>query len=107
VAKIHIKKGDSVLVISGKNKGKRGKVLSVDTEAGRVMIEGVNMMKKHQKPSQKIMQGGVIEKEAPVSASQAMLWCSKCSKPVRTGHKMLDNGKKVRICRSCGEVLDR
>ena len=107
MATIHVKKGDSVVVISGKSKGKRGRVLRVDKDAGRVVIEGVNMIKKHQKPTQKVMQGGIIEKEGPVSAAAVMIWCPKCTKPVRTGHKVLENGKKVRVCSRCGEVLDK
>lgn len=105
--KVHIKKGDTVFVISGKNKGKRGKVLKVIPEKGRVLVEGVNLVKKHQKPTQKVMQGGIITKEAPIAASAAMLWCSKCSKPTRIRHKVLEGGKKVRVCSRCSEVLDR
>lgn len=104
---LHIKKGDTVVVISGKSKGKRGKVLRVDPDKQRVVIEGVNMVKKHQKPTQKIMQGGIIEKEASIAASAAMLWCAKCQEPARTGHKVLEGGKKVRVCHRCGEVLDK
>jgi large subunit ribosomal protein L24 len=105
--RLHVKKGDTVLVISGKNKGKRGKVLRVDTGDERILVEGVNMVKKHQKPTQKVMQGGIIEKEAPIAASAAMLYCPKCGRPARVGHKDLEGGKKVRICARCGEVLDK
>ncbi len=105
--KMHIKQGDTVVVISGKSKGKRGKVLRVDPTKNRVVIEGVNIVKKHQKPTQKIMQGGIVEKEAPIAASAAMVWCAKCQEPARTRHKVLEGGKKVRVCHRCGEVLDR
>ncbi len=106
-SKVHIKKGDQVVVISGKNKGKRGKVLRVIPEDQRVVIEGVNMVKKHQRPTQKIMQGGIIDKEAPLSASAVMIWCPKCQEPSRIQSKVLDDGKKVRTCARCGEVLDK
>ena len=106
-SKVHVKKGDQVAVISGKDKGKRGKVLRVIPETNRVVVEGVNMVKKHQRPTQKIMQGGIIEKEAPLSASAVMIWCPKCQEPSRTGSKVLDDGKKVRPCARCVEVLDK
>jgi large subunit ribosomal protein L24 len=106
-SKVHVKKGDQVAVVSGKHKGKRGKVLRVMPEDNRVIVEGVNMVKKHQRPTQKIMQGGIIDKEAPLSASAVMIWCTKCQEPSRTGVKVLDNGKKVRTCARCGDVLDK
>lgn len=105
--KLHVKKGDSVMVIAGKNKGKKGKVIGVIPDKGRVVVEGVNIVKKHQKPTQKTMQGGIIEQEAPFAASNVMIMCPKCNEPVRVGHKTLDNGKNVRTCASCGEVLDK
>jgi len=106
-SKVHVKKGDQVAVVSGKNKGKRGKVLRVIPATQRVIVEGVNMVKKHQRPTQKVMQGGIIDKEAPLSASVVMIWCPKCQEPSRTGSKVLDDGKKVRTCARCGEVLDK
>ncbi|MDP2859537.1 MAG: 50S ribosomal protein L24 [Bacillota bacterium] len=106
-SKVHVKKGDQVAVVSGKNKGKRGKVLRVILDTQRVIVEGVNMVKKHQRPTQKVMQGGIIDKEAPLSASAVMIWCPRCQEPSRTRSKILDDGKKVRTCARCGEVLDK
>lgn len=100
-----IKKEDTILVISGDEKGKRGRVLEVELEKARLVVERINIIKKHMKPNNKYKQGGIIEKEAPVSLSNVMLVCSKCDKPTRTGHKMLENGIKVRTCNKCGEVI--
>jgi large subunit ribosomal protein L24 len=105
--KAHVKKGDNVMVIAGKDKGKKGKVLRVVPSTGRVVVEGVNMIKKHQRPNQKVMQGGIIDKEAPLALSNVQVICSKCGDPVRTGKKELEDGKMVRVCAKCGEVLDR
>lgn len=106
-AKVHVKKGDTVLVITGKDAGKKGKVLTVIPKKQRVVVEGVNIVKRHTKPSQKMPQGGIIEKEAPIASSNVMLYCNKCNNPTRIAHKFLDNGKKVRYCKKCGEVLDK
>lgn len=105
--KAHVKKGDSVMVIAGKDKGKKGKVLRVVPSTGRVVVEGVNMIKKHQRPGGKVMQGGIIDKEAPLALSNVQVICSKCGDSVRTGKKELEDGKMVRVCAKCGEVLDR
>lgn len=107
MGKMHLKQGDTVLVISGKSKGARGKILRVYPKKQRVLIEGVNIVKKHQKPTQAMMQGGIIEKEAPIAASNAMLWCPKCNRPARTSRKVLDSGKRVRVCSRCSEVFDK
>ena len=104
--KIHVKKGDTVLVITGKSAGKKGKVLEVLPKEGRVLIEGVNVVKRHTKPTQQMPQGGIIEKEMPLASSNVLLWCGKCNNAVRTGKKIQDNDKKVRICKKCGEILD-
>ncbi len=104
--KIHVKKGDTVLVITGKSAGKKGKVLEVLPKHGRVVVEGVSVVKRHTKPSQKLPQGGIIEKEAPIASSNVLLWCNKCNNAVRTGNKIQDNDKKVRVCKKCGEVVD-
>jgi len=106
-AKIHVKKGDTVLVISGKDKGKKGKVLAVIPDKGRVVVEGVNVIKKHQKPTQKILQGGIINQEAPISSSKVMVFCTKGGHATRVGHRILADGRKVRVCLECGEVLDK
>jgi large subunit ribosomal protein L24 len=101
-----IKKNDSVLVVSGDEKGKKGRVLSVDPGKNRLLVESINMIKKHMKPSRKYSQGGIIDKEAPVHRSNVMLVCPKCDKPTRIGNRVLENGKKIRSCKQCGEVIE-
>jgi large subunit ribosomal protein L24 len=102
-----IKKEDKVIVLSGKEKGKIGAVLKVDSEKGRVLVEKVNMVKRHSKPSAKTAQGGIVEKEAPIHISNVMIVCNKCAEPTRVGMKKLDEGSKVRVCKKCGEPLDQ
>lgn len=104
--KIHVKKGDTVQVITGKSAGKKGKVVQVIPKNGRVVVEGVNVVKRHTKPTQSMPQGGIVEKEAPIASSNVMLFCSKCNNPTRVGKKDLENGNKVRVCKKCGEVID-
>lgn len=104
--KMTIKTGDNVLVITGKDKGKQGKVLEVNPETNRVTIDGVNVVKRHQKPRSQQDKGGVISKVAPIDASNVMVVCPSCGKPSRVGHKEID-GKKVRICKKCGTSLDK
>ena len=101
-----IRKEDNVLVIAGKDKGKKGKVRFVYPKQNRVLIEGVNMIKTHSKARQQVRQAGLIEREAPIALSNVMLVCTRCSKPARIGFKVLDDGRKVRICRSCKEAID-
>lgn len=101
-----LKKNDTVLIITGDEKGKKGRVLGVDPGNKTLLVERLNMIKKHMKPSKKYSQGGIIEKEAPVHISNVMLVCPKCSKPARIGNSILENGKKIRSCRKCGEVVD-
>src|SRR4030042_390598 len=101
-----IKKDDTVLVIAGKDKGKKGKVRFAHPKAQRVMVEGVNFIKKHSKARGATKQAGIIDLEAPIHVSDVMLLCSKCSKPSRVGYKRLEDGKRVRICRVCREVID-
>lgn len=103
--KIHVKKGDTVYLVSGKDKGKTGKVIKVFTSKGRVVVEGVNMVTKHLKPSQMNPQGGVVKRPAPMFSAKVMLYCEKCSKPTRITKKVLEDGTKVRVCKHCGEVL--
>lgn len=103
--KVHVRKGDTALVITGKNAGKKGKVLRVIPDSSRVIVEGVNIVKRHARPTQKLPQGGITEKEAPIHSSNVMLYCSKCNSPTRVGKKILDNGEKIRICKKCGETL--
>ena len=107
VTKYSIRKDDQVMVMAGKEKGKTGRILRVVTGRGKVLIEKLNIVKRHTKPTQSNPQGGIIEKEAAISISNVMLLCSKCKGPVRTGKKKLDGGKGVRFCKKCGEVLDR
>jgi large subunit ribosomal protein L24 len=104
---LSIRKNDTVLVIAGKEKGKKGKVLFVVPARSRVIVEHVNMIKRHQRPTQKLRQGGIIEREGSLHVSNVMLVCGKCDKPTRVGMKVLADGRRVRICRKCGETLDR
>ena len=106
-AKVHIKKNDMVIVTKGREKGKTGKVLRVHPEKGKAIVEKLNFIKRHAKPSQQMRQGGIIEKEAPLTLSNLMLLCPKCNKPVRTGRKRLEDNKSVRVCKKCGDILDK
>lgn len=101
-----IKKNDKVQVISGDEKGKKGRVLSMLSKDDRIIVEGINMIKRHMKPSKKYSQGGIIEKEASVERSNIMLVCPKCDKPTKIGNKILENDKKIRLCKKCGEVIE-
>lgn len=105
--KFKIRKGDTVRVLSGKEKGKTGQVLEVDTRKGRILIEKVNLVKRHLKPSQKQRQGGIVEKEGPLKISKVMVVCRNCGQPSRVGIKHLADGKKLRVCKKCGEVVDK
>jgi large subunit ribosomal protein L24 len=104
--KLHVKKDDKVFVISGKDKGKTGRILEAYPRENRVLVEGVNMIKKHQKPNQENPQGGIISREAAIHVSNVMLIDPKSGKPTRVGYKTLENGKKVRIAKKSGEVID-
>ncbi len=103
----HVRKGDTVAVIAGRERGKRGKVLRILPDQGRVVVEHVNMIKKHQRPTQKLRQGGIIEREGPLALSNVLLVCSRCDRPSRTGVKMLADGRKVRVCKRCGEAVEK
>ena len=103
---IKLKKNDIATIISGKDKGKTGKVLKIFPDEKKTIVEKVNFVKRHTKPSQKVQQGGIIEKEAPVDISKVMLICNKCGKPTRVKMGRLTDGKRVRICKKCGEMLD-
>jgi large subunit ribosomal protein L24 len=110
MSNMKIKKGDQVRVISGKEAGKTAKVTRVDTEKHRVVLERLNMVKKHTKPNPKTNpQGGVIEREAPMDASNVMLVCPSCGQPTRVGYRLIDGGGKVRTCRraNCGKDIDK
>jgi large subunit ribosomal protein L24 len=103
----HVRKGDTVIVVAGKERGKKGKVLRVIPEKGRVVVERINMIKKHQKPTQKLRQGGIIEREGAIHLSNVMLVDPASNKPTRVGMKALSDGKKVRVARRSGEMLDK
>ena len=101
---MNIKKDDKVVVLSGKDKGKQGKVLVADPKAMKVIVEGVNVATKHQKPRQQGQEGGIIKVETPLYVSKVQLVCPKCGKGTRVGHKITD-GKKVRVCKKCGAEI--
>jgi len=105
--KMHVKKGDNVIVISGKDKGKKGRVLHAFPGENRVLVEGVNMIKKHSRPSKANPQGGILNQEAPIHASNVMIVDPKTGEATRIGNKVLDNGKKVRVAKKSGETLDK
>ena len=98
---MNIRKDDKVIVLSGKDKGKEGKVLSADPKGGKVVVEGVNVASKHMKPKKQGDQGGIIKMETPIYACKVMVVCPKCGKPTRVAHK-LEGGKSVRVCKKCG-----
>jgi len=102
-----IRKNDLVVVISGKEKGKTGKVLRVLSKKERVIVEKINFIKKHAKPTSQQKQGGIIEKEGPLHWSKVMILCGKCEKPTRIAKKTLSDGDKVRLCKKCGETLEK
>jgi large subunit ribosomal protein L24 len=103
---MHVRKGDQVVVIAGKEKGKRGRVLRLVTDKGRVVIERVNMVKRHTKPTQRNPRGGILEKEGSVEASNVALWCGKCVAPRRAKSDEKEGQKKRRICVKCGTVFE-
>lgn len=104
--KLHVKKEDKVIVISGKDKGKKGRIIAAYPRENRVLVEGVNMVKKHAKPSQENPQGGILNQEAPIHVSNVMLIDPSSGQPTRIGYKVLENGKKVRIAKRSGEVIE-
>ena len=104
--KLHVKKDDTVFVITGKDKGKKGRVIAAYPRENRVLVEGVNLVKKHAKPSQKNPQGGILSQEASIHVSNVMLVDPRSGQPTRVGYKVLDNGKKVRVAKKSGEVID-
>jgi len=104
-AKSKIKKNDNVMVVTGRDRGKTGKVMRVLPEAGRVVIERLNIVKRHSKPRGAQSPGGIVEKEAPIAISNVMIFCDRCNAPVRVGVKIAADGEKSRVCRRCGEVI--
>lgn len=101
-----VRKNDIVLVITGKDKGKKGKVRRALPKENKVIVEGINMIKRHSRARGAARQAGIIELEAPLRVSNVMLLCSKCNRPARIGFRFLDDGKKARVCRSCYEIID-
>lgn len=105
INKVHVKTGDTVVVLSGKNKGKKGKVMAVSPKEGKVIVENVNMVSKHIKPRRMGEAGGIVKAEGAMYASKVQIVCPRCKKPTRIGHKIDEKGVKSRICRKCGEIL--
>ena len=101
-----IRKNDTVLVIAGKDKGKKGKVRFAYPREEKLIVEGANMIKKHARATSKVSQAGIIEREAPMRISNVMFLCGKCNHPTRIGFRFLEDGKKVRFCKACNEVID-
>ena len=104
---MNIRRDDTVLVLSGNDKGKRGRVLRVIPEKDRLIVEGIRMMKKHTKPTQRDPQGGIVEREASLHASNVRLVCPECGEKTRIGRQVLADGRKVRVCRKCEGVVDK
>lgn len=103
---LHIRKNDIVRIMVGKEKGKVGRVLKVDRDAGRVVVEKINMVKRHAKPGKTNPQGGIVEKEAPLAYSNVLIMCDKCNKPTKVSMVVQDSGEKHRACKRCGDVLE-
>jgi large subunit ribosomal protein L24 len=103
---MRIRKDDTVLVIAGKDKGKKGKVRQSFPKESRVVVDGVNKVKRHTRPRGAVRQAGIIEREAPMHVSNVMLICTKCNRPARIGFRFLEDGTKVRVCQRCNEVID-
>ncbi len=104
--KVHVRKGDNVFILSGKDKGKKGKVLGVFPDKGTVLVEGVNITTKHKKPRGRYQQGGLIHQESPISSSKVMLVCDKCGQPTKPKMEIISGGQKSRASRKCGETIN-
>lgn len=107
VHKLHVRKNDQVVVVAGKEKGKTGKVLRVLPEKGRVLVENLNVVKRHTRPTRANAEGGIIEREAQLDISNVQLICNACGKSTRTGIRVLEDGSKVRFCKKCNETVDK
>jgi len=105
--KFHVRRDDTVIVIAGKDKGKVGRVLRVFPKRERVIVEGVNIVKKHVRARPPEVQGGIVEVEAPIHVSNVMVYCARCQKGVRVGKRILEDGSKVRYCKKCNEIIGR
>ena len=99
---MHVKTNDTIIVLSGRDKGKQGKVMSADPKSGKVVVEGISVAKRHKKPRKQGEPGGIITMETPIYASKVMRVCPKCDKPTKPAHKFEDDGTKVRVCKKCG-----
>lgn len=104
---MHVHREDTVLILTGKDRGKKGRVIRLFTKTEKALVEKINMVKRHTRPTQQLPQGGILEKEAPVALSNLQVVCGKCQKPTRVAHKVLANGQKVRACKKCGEIMDK
>ncbi len=107
MSKMRLRKGDRVYIVSGKDKGKEGKILRRDVAKDTIVVENINIVTKSSRPNQKNPRGGFLKMEAPINASKAMLVCPSCGKPTRIARAFLDSGNKVRVCKKCGEVVDK
>lgn len=107
MSKIKLRSEDPVIVITGKDKGKKSKIVKLVRKNETVYVENINMVKRHMKPNQFNPDGGIVEKEMPIDISNIMYYCKKCDKGVRLGVKALETGQKIRFCRSCGETIDK
>lgn len=105
IKKVHVKTGDTVIVLSGKDRGKKGKVLAVSPKEGKVIVEGINMVSKHVKPRKMGEEGGIVKAEGAMYACKVQLVCPRCGQPTRVSHKIYEDGTKERICKKCGETL--
>lgn len=103
--KVHVRKNDTVVVVSGKDKGKTGEVLKVFPKTGKVLVQGVNIVSRHKKPTRDNVQGGIVKSEAAIYSSKVMLYCTKCKSATRISNKILEDGSKVRVCKKCGETF--
>ena len=103
---MQIKKNDTVVVTAGKEKGKRGRVIAVYPRENRILIEKLNMIKRHTRPNQQLRQGGIVEKESPISAANVKLICAKCDKPTSVSRKSQGDGSRVRVCKACEATLE-
>jgi len=104
---MHVHREDTVVVLAGKDRGKKGRVLKIINKTEKVLVEKLNMVKRHTRPNQELPQGGIVEKEAAIHVSNLQVVCSKCGKPTRIANKILSSGKKTRVCKKCGEILDK
>ena len=105
IKKIHVKTGDTVVVLNGKDRGKKGKIIQVSPKEGKVIVEGINMVSKHVKPRKAGEEGGIVKAESALYACKVQLVCPRCGKPTRVSHKLYEDGTKERICKKCGEAL--